>query len=325
MMSLKNMVRGLENDSIAKEMIKYWNHDAETLKFWRASSNFIYLFHIKGKPHYLRFVHEEDNSRHNIQAELDFMLYLIEKNYATVTPVRSILGHWIETFSIGDVRYHGVVFEQANGEHIPLEQMSDFHIEEWGKSLAHLHLLSESYTPKEISRRNWVDILDYILSVLQRYPQEHEALKECERMKTWLSGLPSGAGHIGLIHYDFETDNVFYIKEESRFSAIDFDDSMYHWFMMDITSTLTDLTLQNDEESIQNIHRFISGYQSVKHLENEYFEMMPQFQRFADLYTFARLIDCMENMDLPNLPEWIIQLKQKLLRKCDQIRVGFDS
>jgi Ser/Thr protein kinase RdoA (MazF antagonist) len=221
--------------------------------------------------------------------------------------------------------HYWVVFEQANGVHISIDQMSNFHFEEWGKSLANLHLLSESYTPNSSSRKSWVDTLDFILSVLKSHPQEYAALKEYERMKIQLSELPSGVGHSGLIHYDFETDNVFYIKAESRFSAIDFDDSMYHWFMMDITSTLTDLIEQNDKESRQNIDSFIRGYKLVKHLDNGYIEMMPRFQRFADLYSFARLLRCMENMDLPNPPEWIIQLKHKFIRKCDQIRAGFQS
>lgn len=324
MMYLRNMVLGTANNLAATQMLKNWEHDAESLTFWRASSNFIYAFQINGKPHYLRFIHEEDNSIANIQSELDFMLYLIDKGFATVTPVRSIHGNWIESISTENGRYYGVVFEQAKGESISFEQMSSHHFEEWGQSLASLHLLSESYTSDAISRKSWVDALDFILSVLQNHPQEQEALKEHERLKAWLTALPSDAGNYGLIHYDFETDNVFYMKEESRFSAIDFDDSMYHWFMMDITSTLSDLIEQNDSESKRNIQHFISGYTSVKHLDNGSLEMMPRFQRFADLYTFARLLRCMENIDdLPHLPEWVNPLKQKLLNGCDRIRSEF--
>jgi Ser/Thr protein kinase RdoA (MazF antagonist)/ribosomal protein S18 acetylase RimI-like enzyme len=323
MMYLKNMVQGLENDTPAKELIKCWHHDAGSLKFWRASSNFVYLFQVNDQPHYLRFIHEEDRSAEQIQAELDFMLNLLNKGFATVAPIRSIQGNWIETISTENGHYHGVLFEQAKGVHIPLDQMSDFHFEEWGKSLAHLHHLSESYTPNAIPRKSWVDTLDFIASVLKSHPQEHEALEEYGRIKAWLSELPSGVGHTGLIHYDFETDNVFYMKDELRFSAIDFDDSMYHWFMMDITSALTDLIEQNNQAANQNILRFISGYQSVKHLDNDYIEMMPRFQRFAALYTFARLLRCMDNLDLLHPPDWIIQLRQKFIGICDQTRASF--
>lgn len=109
------MVRGTENDLPAKEMIKYWNHEPGTLKLVRASSNFIYTFQWNSKHYYLRFTHEEDNTAENIQAELDFMMYLLEQGYETVAPVRSKQGKWIETLSTGNGKYHGVVFEQAQG------------------------------------------------------------------------------------------------------------------------------------------------------------------------------------------------------------------
>lgn len=89
MMSLKNMVLGSENDSVAKQLIQSWKHDTDTLKFWRASSNFIYLFERNGVRHFLRFIHEEDNTIETIQAELDFMQHLIAGGYPTVTPVLS--------------------------------------------------------------------------------------------------------------------------------------------------------------------------------------------------------------------------------------------
>lgn len=323
MMNLMNMVRGTENDLPAKEMIKYWNHESGTLKLVRASSNFIYTFQWNNKHYYLRFTHEEDNTAENIQAELDFMMYLLEQGYETVAPVRSMQGKWIETLSTGDGKYHGVVFEQAKGEYVPIEEMSEKQFQHWGQTLARLHHLSETYAPSTPARKSWVDSLQFILSVLRRHPEEHKALKEYERIEAWLSELSFGVGHTGLIHFDFETDNIFYMKEKSRYSAIDFDDSMYHWFAMDITSALRDLSKQNDEESKQNIDLFISGYRSIKRLDDEYIKLLPEFQRFSDLYGFARLLRSLENLDVSICPEWALQLKAKLEAICDRIRDGF--
>lgn len=143
MMTLMNMVRGTENDLPAKEMIKYWNHEPGTLKMVRASSNFIYTFQWNGKRFYLRFTHEEDNSADNIQAELDFMMYLLEQGYETVAPVRSKSGNWIETLLTDHGRYHGVVFEQAQGEYVSLDEMKEPHFYQWGQSLARLHNFSK--------------------------------------------------------------------------------------------------------------------------------------------------------------------------------------
>lgn len=201
--------------------------------------------------------------------------------------------------------------------------MSELQFQHWGQTLARLHNLSETYAPSTPARKSWVDSLQFILSVLRRHPEEHKALKEYERIEAWLSELSFGVGHTGLIHFDFETDNIFYMKETSRYSSIDFDDSMYHWFAMDITSALRDLSKQNDDESKKNIDLFISGYRSVKRLDDEYIKLLPEFQRFSDLYGFARLLRSLENLDVSICPEWALQLKAKLDAICDRIRDGF--
>jgi len=179
MMSLRNMVRGMENDAAAGQLIQYWEHDAGTLRFWRAGSNFVYRFEREGIPQYLRFIHEEDNTEENIRAELDVVLILIGKGYPAASPVRSKNGNRIETIHTADGRYHGVVFEQAKGIRLPLDQMTDRHAEEWGRSLASLHRLSEAYSCSDAStaspRRSWSDALAFAASVLKRHPREHGA------------------------------------------------------------------------------------------------------------------------------------------------------
>ncbi|SEG77220.1 GNAT family N-acetyltransferase [Paenibacillus sp. UNC499MF] len=320
MMSLKNMVRGLKDDSTAKQLIQFWEYDAKTLKFWRASSNFIYMFERNGDRYFLRFIHEEDNSIENIQAELDFLLYLIAEGYPAAAPVPSKSGKWIETIhTVEDGCYYGVVFEQAKGIHLPLDQMTDRHVVQWGMSLASLHILSERYPSRANSRGSWNDALSFISSVLQRHPGEHGARKELEQLRIQLSALPTDAKHMGIIHYDFETDNIFYEAEKSRYHVIDFDDAMIHWYAMDIASAISDLVPQEDDHAKRKIKHFLTGYQSVKPLEERYVHLLPVFHKFADLYTMARLLRSVEDVDLTGSPEWADRLKHKLLGVCERI------
>ncbi|MDQ0116038.1 GNAT family N-acetyltransferase [Paenibacillus harenae] len=321
MMHLNNMIRGTVSSIPSKLLLQLWEHDAGTLKFWRASSNFVYTFERDGARYFLRYIHEEDNTTQQIEAELDFILYLIGEGFPAAVPVRSRNGQWMETIETEHGRYFGTVFEQAKGSHIPLEQMSDGHLTSWGKALASLHHLSEKYRPETPSRKSWEDALTFISSVLQRYPKETVLSHELSLLRKELQALPGGEGLTGLIHYDFETDNMFYSAEEAQFYAIDFDDAMVHWFIMDVTSAISDLLDQEGrEEAMRQVQQFLAGYRSIKPLDEFYIDRIPLFRKFADLYTFARLLRSVEGMDETQSPEWAITLRDKLLRICDQIR-----
>lgn len=321
MMHLNNMVRGTASAIPSELLLQLWEHDAGTLKFWRASSNFVYTFERNGARYFLRYIHEEDNTSEQIQAELDFILYLIGQGYPAAAPVRSRNGQWMETIATEHGRYFGVVFEEAKGSHVPLEHMSDDHLTSWGRALASLHHLSETYRPDTLSRKSWDDALHFISSVLQRYPDETALKHELSLLRKELQALPSGEGLTGLIHYDFETDNMFYSAEEAQYYAIDFDDAMDHWFIMDVTSAISDLLDQEgSEEAKRQVQQFLAGYRSIKPLDEFYIERIPLFRKFADLYTFARLLRSVEGMDEEQSPEWALTLRDKLLRICDQTR-----
>lgn len=324
MMNLQRMVRGMMNDTVAKQFIQRWEHDSQTLKFWRASSNFVFTFERDGVRQFLRFIHEEDNAISHIQSELDFMLYLIENGYPTVAPIRSADGNWIETVQVDeDGRYYGVVFEQARGSCVPLDQMTDRQAEAWGAALGSLHRLSELYAPGPTSRGSWLDALTFVSSVLDRHPREADARHELERLREQLSALPTGAGHIGLIHYDFEMDNVFFEAETSRYFAIDFDDSMYHWYAMDVASAISDLLEQEDADANEKIAHFLTGYRKMKPLDEYEVRQFALFQRFEDLYRFARMLSSVEGFESGGSPAWALALKEKLLGVCDRIREGY--
>ncbi|WP_217592502.1 phosphotransferase enzyme family protein [Cohnella sp. GbtcB17] len=324
MMHLKNMVRGMENDTVARQFIRHWEHDPQTLKFWRASSNFVYTFERDGVRQFLRFIHEEDNAIDRIQSELDFMLYLIEHGYPTVSPIRSADGNWIEAVqSEEDGRYYGVVFEQTRGSDVSLDQMTDRQAEAWGAALGCLHRLSESYMPGETRRGSWQDALTFISSILDRHPREVGARQELARLRERFSALPAGVGKVGLIHYDFETDNVFYEAEGSRFYAIDFDDAMYHWYAMDVASAISDLMEEDDTVAKRKIAHFLTGYRSIKTLDEDEVRQFALFQKFADLYRFARIVRSVEEFDASGSPAWAIALNDKLLGINERIRSNY--
>ena len=59
---------------------------------------------------------------------------------------------------------------------------------------------------------------------------------------------------------------------------------------------------------------FLRGYQSVKVLESDYAEKLKLMRRFCNLYSYTRLIRCVDEK-YPNEPDWMDKLREKLHRK----------
>jgi Ser/Thr protein kinase RdoA (MazF antagonist) len=258
-----------------------------------------------------------------ISAELDFMGYLSRQGYPSVSPIPSNNGKLVEIAKTNAGSYFAVVFTEAVGRPLDMEEMTDGQFESWGQSLADLHRLSRSYLPVGVKRKDYTDILSDVGLILQRYPLKQEALAELERMKDWLNSLGRSEEDFGLIHYDFQLDNVFWNEKAGLFNVFDFDDAMYHWFAMDIVAALADLFDENGHPSGSKMASFLKGYRFSLPLSDEWVAQFPMFLRFDRLYGFSRLLYAMENSDIDDAPSWYDPLKLKLARICEERRQGF--
>ncbi|WP_240703053.1 phosphotransferase [Cohnella luojiensis] len=146
------------------------------------------------------------------------------------------------------------MFNRVSGEQINKTDFSDRVIFSHGKALGKLHYLSSYYTPDSHKRWSYSD-------VLFDYPLETAALAEARLLQDYFSTIPITNRNFGLIHYDFEYDNVFYDEATDSCNVIDFDDSMYHWYAMDIEQALDSLQDYLPPEMFEFKKRcFMDGY-----------------------------------------------------------------
>lgn len=326
MMNLGNMVRGLYSDIVAQSLIQFWEYDEGTLEVWRASSNFVYAFESNKVQYFLRFCIDLDNSIEQVKAELEFMQYLQLNEFPTVTPIYSISGKLIETLKTPEGTYIAVVFSAANGINLDSDTITEKQMEEWGKSLASLHCLSKGFEPVSERRKSWLDTVHFMESVFHKHPREQLALQELRRVTTWLQSIPTGNDVYGLIHYDFELDNIFFEENKDHsFNIIDFDDAIYHWYALDIVTALDDFIEDENPNSKLLIQSFLNGYRSITILENDAVAQFPQLQRYAKLYKFSKLIKSLDYGEIKETPPWFDELKVKLVRVADELRLSFQK
>jgi Ser/Thr protein kinase RdoA (MazF antagonist) len=323
MMKLKNLV--CDTDQVAKEILRNWEHDGGSLNFWRGSANYVYFFTNKDEKYWLRFSKKDENSLEQIKGEIEYLMYLKNNGHPSVYPIKSYNDNYVEVVEFELETYYAVVFNKAEGVNLELDDMTEVQFESWGKSLAALHNLSKAFKPKEYVRNSWKEILEFTRYILSNFPNERSAIEELNRMEKWLKSLPISEESYGLIHYDFQLDNVFYKEQSNEFYVIDFDSSMYHWYVMDIVCALGDLQDLEDSKAENGLKYFLKGYCSINNIKEEDITLMPKFQRFDNLVTFAKLLRSLQDSDFSQEPNWLQRLRPRLLRKCVEYREGFQE
>lgn len=312
MMKLKNIIH---NEELAIRILGNWEYDPDSLdilKYFRISSNAIYPFKTRGSLCFLRFAPLSEKSPDNVSAELDFLEYLRNSGYSAVEPAPSRNGNNMEVLETPWGGYVAAAFKGVPGVQMDKTGFMDDIVFGYGASLGKLHKLSAGYLPKGKRRWSWKDALDWSCDVLSGCNGEEAALLEADLLKEYLSKLPVSSGSFGLIHYDFEADNVFYDAETKEYYPIDFDDAMVHWYAMDIEQAVESIRDEIEPENHAKAERcFIDGYRSQVEVSEDMLSLLPVFRRFANLYGYTRILYSTKEY-LNYEPEWMTDLRKYL-------------
>jgi Ser/Thr protein kinase RdoA (MazF antagonist) len=304
-----------QNKDLAHMLLSNWendNADSDSLNYYRISSNAVYWCKNQGNTFFLRFVSDEEKSMKKILAELEFLRYLRDSGYPAEDTILSKAGNELEVVNTPWGTYYVVAFKEVSGKQIGQVPFTDEIIFGWGKALGKLHKLSSEYKPVNNKRNDWKETIDWMEEVLSNFPNEITARNELYMLKDYFLKLPVTKEDFGLIHYDFEADNVFYDEITKTYNSIDFDDSMYHWYAMDIEQALDSLKEDMSEEQVEpSINQFINGYRSEYNISDDILELLPAFRRYANLYGYVRVLRSIEEK-WNNEPEWMVNLRTRL-------------
>lgn len=310
-----------DNKDLAHMILKKWEHDndyPDFLKYFRISANAVYWCKNNGETFFLRFAPIEEKSKENILAELDFINYLRANRYSVVETILSKSGKELERVITPWGVYYAVAFRKTSGKQIRQLHLTKDLIFGLGKALGKLHRLSSTFKPSKNKRCNYKEMLNWMETVLLTCKNETKALKELAFLRDYLLKLPITNQCFGLIHYDFEFDNVFYDEATNIFTPIDFDDAIYHWYAMDIERSLNSIKEEMPKDQIAfAIEQFMLGYRFEYAISDEMINILPIFHRYANLYTYVRILTAIKT-EWENEPDWMIDLRVKLTRLLEQ-------
>ena len=58
---------------VARRILERWSHDRGSVRFFRSSANFVYVFRAGDKHHFLRFADGSERSREAVEAQVELL------------------------------------------------------------------------------------------------------------------------------------------------------------------------------------------------------------------------------------------------------------
>lgn len=322
---MHKVVAGLDKEhrsALLSAVASPWGCDPTRVYFWRASANFACVSTIGDQRVFLRFNSMSEREPELVAAEVEVLDALATMGLCVNVPVRTLSGRYVEVVETEWGTFVAAAFTRLTGKHIDACDMSPQQLVAWGAQLANLHNAMEKL-PLGLAarRRSFTDILDFAAL----FAPQPEVQAEIQAVREQLNMLEQTLQNYGLIHFDFEADNLMW--EEGKVAVLDFDDSARLWYGADLVFATRDLFKGTAIDVLdQRFQRFLLGYRSHRFLDDVELVRMPLYIRLHRLASIARLGRCLD-IDQNNLeyPDWLLNLYRKLSVLLDQYTADIRS
>jgi Ser/Thr protein kinase RdoA (MazF antagonist) len=288
------------SENVPKEYLleigKMYDFDHNNLSYIGGMENHVYSFSKNNQEYFVRIGESKHMSFELVEAEIDWVVYLVNNEVPAVKPIQSINERFIEKVEKHAGYLNVVVFEKAKGKHLDHgnpQNWSDRIIKEYGKMTGRMHSLAKNYQAKTSKRYEFQPSLDikYMLK-----DEEEELVERIIEIFQEVESLPKDKEGYGLVHGDLHTGN-FFVENDEISAILDFDRTCYKWFISEIAVALfyplyaTRLS-NNQEKQIKFAKRFLplfmKGYNSQNTLESKWMDKIDVFikTRHAILYMY---------------------------------------
>lgn len=285
---------------------------ASTLAYVRSSANHLFRFVHEGEPRFLRLAHAAERHPSALAAELDFVRHVAGGGLAVARPVASIHGLLIEEVAGEGQRYSAMVFEGLHGNQPEMDDLDEAGYRAWGRALAQVHRASQTFSPHPARPA----LRDEICAALRTLPpDETAAARVLAAGLQWLESLPLTDQEYGLLHGDFELDNL--VWDGPRVQALDFDDAIYAWYAVDFAAALQDVWYAGDGDDASRAQRerriawFTEGYASLRPLPGGLREAMPRLLTLLLAMKTARLLRAYARTADDDCPAWLAGMRAR--------------
>jgi amicoumacin kinase len=261
---------------------------------------FIFDAETPAGPCILKMVHPSHRPHDQLEAEIDWLLYVVGKGIAAPRVHLSVNSLHLERVPAGDSYFSAVSYEKLIGEPIGDTLWNETLFQRWGNLIGRLHRLSAEYITKK-QRYTWYD--SDFLNLEAYVPRtDYEIRTAAEQVIRRVKDLPLSDFQYGLIHADVYQENLFWAKGELL--LFDFDNCEYGHYISDIAIALYAALWRHFDQPDPAkfaegfLRALLLGYREEHALSQTEIEALPLFLQLREvlIYTVAKKM-----LDLNNL------------------------
>ena len=255
--------------------------------FIRKVANWIYYYPDKNL--YIRVTDHNHRSLDQIRGEIDWIKHVNSHGINSIKAIPSNNNQLVETINSNNKSYYVTCFTAAPGNRLPNQNISKDILLEWGKITSRLHIASQSYKPDPNCKRNsWEHdtLQDNITN--NRLLIDGLIYEKSFELEEKFKTLPKDKEYFGLMHADLHSGN--FNVENNKITIFDFDDSMYCWFIYDISVIFWSLSFSDADNNVSRKY-FFEGYNRFKQIDEFWMNQINLFYDYRNILMFYLAIN----------------------------------
>jgi Ser/Thr protein kinase RdoA (MazF antagonist) len=319
------------NNSVLNDIAERYSINAESLTPAAGFMNIIVNCRKHNADCILRISHSSRRSAELINAEIDWINYLLSNGMSVAAAILSNNTLFIESVSDGHGGFFlATLFSKAQGKHPDKQSRNAVFFKKYGQFIGKMHLLSKTHSrlPHKNSRPHWCDPI--MLDVVRNIPEpDTDLLAKCHHLVARIKTFPMDNQAYGMIHHDAHTGNLF-IDENGTITAFDFDDCTYSWFINDIAIILFYASIWypgNMPGLIDDfVKHFIEGYSTEATIVPTWCGQIPDFLKLREMDLYTLLEKCpVEILNKMGWANFMKNRRQKIMNDHPFLDVDFTS
>lgn len=275
---------------VADTVAAAWGYPPGSARFWRSSARHVFVVGGVGEAapeSFLRFVPAGQVSRTEVEVIAVLMNRLADDDdVGSVRVLPSLDGSLVEEVptAIGPMLASAVA--PARGEPWDVDDLGPEQARAWGAALGDVHRDGSAHS----AGLALSDGFERAVGDLALLEVDSSVATAVDVVRTRIGSLPRTADRYGLIHGDFELDNLSW--RDGRPTAFDWDEAEHSWFAADIAYAVRDLVPDHHalaDGDIPLLDHFLAGYRTARPAVDVDRAQLVLFTLLNSLRSLARL------------------------------------